>query len=177
MSVRPVNWRAITARNRDNPINRRPPTRFPYLEEIMRDPAVQMALDQAWRDTNANTVPVTAAAEQGGWIYMDLQTGRLTILRQQNPLLAPRRPGENQPGAFSILLDPPPIVPGSVVVAQFHTHPSVPFTGASGTDRQLGNLYGVPGIVRGRGTQYDFTGPERRVDQLSTARSNPGFPR
>ena len=176
MAVRPNNWRAIVARNRDNPINRRPPTRFPYVEEIMRDPAVIAALDQAWRDTNADTIPVTAAAEQGGWIYMNLQTGRLTILRQSNPLRPPLRPGENQQGAFNISLDPCPIVAGSVLVASFHTHPSVPFSGASDPDRNLGRLHGVPGIVRGRGGQYDFTGPERRAGDFNSASRHPGFP-
>ena len=176
MSVRPQNWRAIIARNRDNPINRRPPTRFPYVEEVMRDPRVRAALDQAWRDTNADTIPVTAAAEQGGWVYMNLQTGALTIVRQNNPLLAPPRPAANQRGAFNIALDPCPAIAGSVLVAYFHTHPSVPFTGASDIDRQLGPMHGVPGIVRGRGERYDFTGPERRAGDFSAAHRYPGFP-
>jgi hypothetical protein len=176
MASRPFNWRAIVARNRDNPVNRRPPTRFPYLEEIMRDPTVIAALDVAWHDTNADVIPVTNASEQGGWIYMDLQTGRLTVRRQVNPLLAPRRPGENQPGAFTISLEQCPILSGSVLVGIFHTHPTVPFTGASDPDRALGPIQGVPGIVRGRDGQYDFTGPERRAGDFSSARRFPGFP-
>jgi hypothetical protein len=176
MPPRPQNWRQIVARNRDNPINRHPPTRFPYLEEIMRDRQVARAVDQAWTETNADVVPVAAAAEQGGWIYMNLRTGCLTIVRQNNALRAPRRPGQNQPGAFQIALEPCPTVPGSVLVAYFHTHPSVPFTGASDTDRQLGGQHGVPGIVRGREFRYDFTGPERRAGDFHTAGRYPGFP-
>ena len=176
MSVRPRNWRAIVARQGDNPINRHSPTRFPYLEEIMRDPGVVAALDLAWRDTNADTIPVTTAAEQGGWIYMNLRTGRLTIIRKRNQLGPPGRPGENQTGYLSIHLDPCPVVAGSVLVATFHTHPSVPFTGASDTDRALGTSQGVPGIVRGRNGQYDFTGPERRAGDFASAGRYPGFP-
>jgi hypothetical protein len=176
MSPRPQNWRQIVARNRDNPINRAPPSRFPYLEELMRDPQVIRALDQAWRDTNADVIPVTAASEQGGWIYMNLRTGRLTIIRKDNPLLPPERPGENQRGAFKIRLDPCVIVPGSILVACFHTHPSVPFTGSDGDDRDLGVQYGVPGIIRGRNIQYDFVGPERRAGDFHTAARFPGFP-
>lgn len=142
----------------------------------MHDPTVITALNEAWRDTNADTIPVTAAAEHGGWIYMNLRTGRLTIIRQRNPLRPPRRPGENQQGAFSISLDPCPIVSGSVLVAYFHTHPSVPFSGADDVDRDLGTLHGVPGIVRGRDGQYDFTGPERRAGDFNTAGRYPGFP-
>lgn len=176
MSFRPLNWRSIIARNRDNPVNRHPPTRFPYLEEIMRDLTVISALDSAWRDTNADVIPVTNAAEQGGWIYMNLRTGVLIVRRQSNPLRPPRRAGENQQGAFNIALDPCPTVPGFVLVAVFHTHPTVPFTGASDTDRQLGTAYGVPGIVRGRDGLYDFTGPERRAGNFSSAWQFPGFP-
>ena len=176
MSGIPTNWRVITARSHDNPINRRPPARFPYLEEIMRDPIVTAALAQAWRDTNADIVPVTAASEQGGWIYMNLRTGRTTVMRKNNPLRPPARPGENQRGAFDIALDPCPIVPGSILVAYFHTHPTVPFTGASDPDRQLGRLHGLPGIVRGRDGQYDFTGPERRAGVFADGWRYPGFP-
>jgi hypothetical protein len=176
MAPQPENWRQIVARNRDNPINRHPPTRFPYLEEIMRDPQVVQALDQAWRETNADTIPVTAACEQGGWIYMNLRTGRLTIRRQDNRLRRPARPGQNQGGAFDISLDPCPTVNGSILVAYFHTHPSVPFTGASDPDRALGGQHGVPGIVRGREGRYDFTGPERRAGDFRSAERYPGFP-
>jgi hypothetical protein len=176
MSVRPSNWRAIGGRRADNPINRCPPTRFPYLEEIMRDPAVVAALDLAWRDTNADIVPVISAAEQGGWIYMNLRTGRLTIIRKENRLGPANRPGENQQGYLNINLNSPQLIAGSVVVAIFHTHPSVPFTGASDPDRALDTFHGVPGIIRGRDGQYDFTGPERRAGDFQSAARYPGFP-
>src|SRR4051794_8097956 len=84
MSVQPANWREIHARGRTNPINRQPPTRFPYVDEILRDLTVQNAIQQAWRDTNADADPITAACEQGGWIYMDLRSGRLSIRRKAN---------------------------------------------------------------------------------------------
>jgi hypothetical protein len=161
---------------RDNPINRQPPGRFPYLDELMADAQVRAALDTAWRDTNADTIPVTAGCEQGGWIYMDLRTGRLTIVRQPNSLGAPAAPGQNQRGAFCINLGTPPRRPGAAIVGQFHTHPSVPFTGASDGDRALGGQYGVPCIVRGRNNQYDYTGTPRRSGTLADAARNPGYP-
>src|SRR5262245_24514875 len=138
-----ANWQHDPNR-RDNPINRRPPTRFPYLSELMRNGTVLAALDQAWRDTNADVRPIQNASEQGGWIYMNMRTGQLTIVRKDNPLGPPTRPGTNQQGYLTIDLNNPPRVADSVVVANFHTHPSEPFTGASGDDRQINSRYGVP---------------------------------
>lgn len=177
MSWRPPDWREIVRRRQSNPINRRPPTRFPYVDELMIDPRVIAALELAWLDTNADGDRVTAGCEQGGWIYMNLQTGQLTILRKHNELLPPERPGLNQRGAFNICLDNPPLVAGSVVVANFHTHPSIPFTGPSGDDFQLADHYGVPGIVRGRNGAVEFTGRfPFRCGDFRTANRWPGYP-
>lgn len=124
--VRPPNAAAIIAEERrlarTNPINRRNPTRAPFVQELLRDPVVQAALDQAWRDTQADDSAHgnPNAREQGGWIYLNLRTGQLTI----------RRSRRYPPNRFSISLDPPDIVEGSAVVGTFHTHPSDPFAPA-----------------------------------------------
>jgi hypothetical protein len=141
----------------------------------MADPDVQAALDLAWTQTHADVVPVTAAVEQGGWIYMDLRSGRLHIERKYNALGQPRGPGQNEEGAFNIDLNYPPVVPGSCVVAMFHTHPSFPFTGCSDYDLQLGEQFGVPGIVRGRDHHRDFHGIPRRSG-FAEAAQHPRFP-
>jgi hypothetical protein len=170
-----ANWQTDSMR-RDNPINRHPPTRFPYLSELMRDPTVLSALDLAWHDTNADVRPITMASEQGGWIYMNIVTGRISIERKANPLGQPTNDGTNQQGYLTIDLHDPTRVPGSVVVANFHTHPSNPFTGASDQDRQVTSGYGVPGIVRGQNAAYSMTGTPRRFGNFATALQNPGYP-
>jgi hypothetical protein len=133
-------------------------------------------LDQAWRDTNADVIPVTAGVEQGGWIYMNLRTGQLTIVRKPNVLRAEPGAGQNQCGAFDISLSNPPAMSGSALVGIFHTHPSVPFTGASDADIQLGDQQGVPGIVRGRNSALDYTGTPKRTGTLTEASRYSGFP-
>ncbi|MEO5858740.1 MAG: hypothetical protein ABIR33_07310 [Pyrinomonadaceae bacterium] len=140
----------------------------------MRDPTVLSALDAAWRDTNADVIPIVAAVEQGGWIYMDLRSGRISIARKDNRLQAPRGQGGNQAGYADIDLNNPPTVAGSIVVANFHTHPMTPFGGASDPDIQLANGYGVPGIVRGQNNAYDMTGTMRRIGPFTNP--TPGYP-
>jgi len=62
-------------------------------------------------------------------------------------------------------------------VANFHTHPSAPFTGPSGDDYQIAESYGVPGIVRGRNGDVRFTGRfEFRTGTIHTASRWPGYP-
>ena len=52
------------------------------------------------------------ALEEGGWIFFDGTTGEILVPRQATGQQA------------SIDLASPPIVPGSVVVGKFHTHPN-----------------------------------------------------
>jgi hypothetical protein len=170
-----ANWQSDPIR-RDNPINRHPPRRFPFLSELMRDASVLDQINRAWRDTNADVRPIIMASEQGGWIYMDMTTGRLTFRRKDNPLGPPTTDGTNQRGYLTIDLNNPPTVAGSVVIANFHTHPSDPFTGASDPDRQLNSGYGVPGIVRGQGGAYSMTGTPKRIGNFNNALQYPGYP-
>ena len=80
------------------------------IVELLNDPLVQQALEQAWLDS----LPDDPAArhEEGGWIYQDVATGAITVRR-------------SAAGARALLdLDTPVLVSGSVVVATFHTHPN-----------------------------------------------------
>lgn len=103
-------------------------------------------------------------------------------MRKFNPLGPAPRPGQNQQGYLSIDLRNPPIVAGSVVVGNVHTHPSNPFTGPSGephlltADYGCGMRDGVSGIVRGRGEQYGFIGPEHRSVSFHNAARFPQYP-
>jgi proteasome lid subunit RPN8/RPN11 len=163
---RPANWRSIVRRAETNPINRRPPTRAPYVEELLRTEIVQQALDDAWHDTHADDSAHgnPQAIEQGGWIYMDVRTGRLTIRRARATSYQ------------HIMLDQPDVVEGSTIVAVFHTHPADPFTGASDPDRQLAEgVEGVPSIVLGRNSQIDIVGPDRRAGEWRTSSRVPGW--
>src|SRR5436309_5416184 len=84
--------------------------RAPTVTELLNDPTIQQALEQAWVDS----LPADPARrhEEGGWIYMETAKGALSIRR------APA-------GARSMVnLSTPPIIPGSVVVGIFHTHPN-----------------------------------------------------
>jgi hypothetical protein len=82
----------------------------PTGAELLNEPVVQQALQQAWVDS----LPAdpTQRHEEGGWIYMDPTTGAISIRRAAA-------------GARATLdLNTPAVVLGSVVVATFHTHPN-----------------------------------------------------
>ena len=82
----------------------------PTVTDLLNHLAVQQMLEQAWTDS----MPSDALKrhEEGGWIYFDTTTGAITHRR------APA-------GAESFLdLSNAPILPGSTVVATFHTHPN-----------------------------------------------------
>src|SRR4051812_24993779 len=82
----------------------------PKISELLRAPIVQQALEQAWLDSEPGNV--RRRHEEGGWVYADTTSGSLSITRAL-------------PGAQAMLdLSAPPLVPGSVVVATFHTHPN-----------------------------------------------------
>jgi hypothetical protein len=128
----------------------------PTATELLNHPLVQQALEEAWVDSSPSG-PLNRH-EEGGWIYMDAVTGALTIRR------APA-------GAQAMLdLNTPAIVPGSVVVATFHTHPN-PSTegwepGPSRADTQSAWLLGVPCLIRADNGIY-ATGPDSRRGGLT----------
>jgi hypothetical protein len=137
------------------------PTRAPTAAEMLADPGVQMALDQAWADSQPGDL---VRHEEGGWFYLDLATRRLTILR------APR--GQQ----FTIDPDHPPSVAGAVVVVVFHTHPNPTAEGwnpgPSGFDQMNDALNGVPDLIRADNGTY-FSGPDTRRGGLG---GGPGYP-
>src|SRR5262245_16550474 len=72
----------------------------PTVAELLRDPDVQRALEQAWVDS----LPDDPAQrhEEGGWIYMDTTTGAI----------AARRAAAG--GRATLDLNTPPVVSGAV---------------------------------------------------------------
>jgi hypothetical protein len=115
-----------------------PPTRPPTADELLADPVVQQALEQAWTDSQPED-PL-ARHEEGGWIYLDMKMGLLIIHRA--------RPS----AAAGIDLTNPPVVSGLVVVGKFHTHPNPIAEGwnprPSASDQYFDALHGVPDLIR-----------------------------
>jgi hypothetical protein len=134
----------------------------PTAAELLNEPAVQQALEQAWADS-LPADPVQRH-EEGGWIYLDTMTGALSVHR------APA-------GAQAILdLGSPSAVPGSLVVATFHTHPNPSAEGwdpgPSQADTQSAWLFGVPCLIRADDGVHT-TGPASRRGGLA---GGPGYP-
>jgi hypothetical protein len=129
-----------------------PPTRPPTAAELLNDPVVLQAIEQAWIDSLANDP--AQRHEEGGWIYIDLKTGDLLIKR------APRG------GQFAIDLDNPPAVAGSVVVGIFHTHPNPSAegwtTGPSASDQACDTRDGIPDLIRADDGVHLSGPPSRR---------------
>ncbi len=134
----------------------------PTAAELSNDPTVQQALEQSWVDS----LPADPARrhEEGGWVYLDTTTGTISVRR------APA-------GSQAVLdLNTPPIVPGSVVVATFHTHPNPSSEGwtpgPSAADTQSAWLLGVPCLIRAEDGVH-VTGPDARRGGLA---GGPGYP-
>jgi hypothetical protein len=133
----------------------------PTAAELLRAPAVQQALEDAWQ--NSLSHDPLLRHEEGGWIYAEVGTGA-TIRRAPS-------------GQRAMLdLNHPPTVSGSVVVATFHTHPSPSVEGwnpgPSIDDTQSAWLLGVPCLIRADDGIH-ITGPGSRRGGLS---GEPGFP-
>jgi hypothetical protein len=123
----------------------------PTAEELLKHPIVQQALDQAWADSLPGNPQ--QRHEEGGWVYMDVQTGSLFIRR------APAG------GRAQLDLRSPPLVPGSVVVGKFHTHPNPSAegweTGPSPSDILVDAQHGVPDLIRADDGMH-LSGPSSR---------------
>jgi len=146
------------------PIGRPRPSRPPTVFELLDAPVVRTALDQAWVNSRANDPNL--AHEEGGWIYMDVATGLVCVR-----LVPSGRYG-------SVQLGYPPVVPGSVVVASFHTHPNPDFPGPStveGGDLDLQRDRGVPGIIRAVNGIHVY-GLEARRGEWRLSSRIPGLP-
>jgi hypothetical protein len=134
----------------------------PTITDLLNEQVVQQALDDAWRDSRAGD-PLLRH-EEGGWIYLDTASGAVVLRR------APA-------GAQTTLdLSTPPLVPGAVVVATFHTHPNPSSegweSGPSPEDTHSAWLFGVPCLIRADDGTH-ATGPTSRRGGLT---GGPGYP-
>ncbi|HBL61889.1 MAG TPA: hypothetical protein DDZ80_26805, partial [Cyanobacteria bacterium UBA8803] len=131
----------------------------PDYNTLIADPTVQAALTTAWTNSNpAVPGPGTTQHEEGGWIYLNLITGNISVTPQTSG------------GQAAINLSNPPIVADSIVVGMFHTHPNLGpgwAPGPSPADQRLDAQDGVPDIVVGSpsppATTYYQSGPSRRL--------------
>jgi hypothetical protein len=134
----------------------------PTTADLLNDPVVRQALEDAWRDS----LPTDPARrhEEGGWVYADTMSGAITVTRAAAGTTA------------NIDLNNPPVIPGSVVVATFHTHPNPSDegwgSGPSSDDTQSADILGVPCLIRADDGIHT-TGPDSRRGGLT---GPPGFP-
>jgi hypothetical protein len=134
----------------------------PTAPELLNHPTVQQAIDQAWADS----LPADPARrhEEGGWIYMDVTTGQITVRRAASG------------GQAAVDLSHPPAIPGSVVVSKFHTHPNPTAEGwnpgPSEADMRVDAVHGVPDLIRADNGVY-VSGPSSRRGGLA---GGPGYP-
>ena len=139
-----------------------PPSQAPTAAELLADPVVQAALDQAWADSLSHD-PLHRH-EEGGWVYLDTTTGTISIRRA---------PTGDQ---TRLDLNNPPLVVGSVVVATFHTHPNPTTEGwepsPSPDDQHWAQVSGVPWLIQADDGTY-VTGPMSRRGGLA---GDPGYP-
>jgi len=134
----------------------------PTAAELLVDPTVRAALEDAWNASMADD-PANRH-EEGGWLYIDVTSGAKQVRRAV--------PG----GQSQLDLDSPPMVPGCVVVATFHTHPNPTSEGwdpgPSDADTQSADILGVPCLIRADDGIH-VTGPPSRRGGLQ---GGPGFP-
>lgn len=139
-----------------------PPLRPPTGDELRGNAVVLQAMEDAWAASLPNDPALRH--EEGGWIYMDLTTGVLTI----------RRAPAGQRAQLAI--GNPPLVTGCLVVGTFHTHPNPSAEGwdpgPSEVDQAVHNQLGVPGLIRADDGVH-VTGPASRRRGFV---GGPGFP-
>lgn len=134
----------------------------PTTSELLNDPTARHALELAWIDSQPGDPALRH--EEGGWIYVDLTTGQITVCRAS-------------PGGRGVLdLSTPVLVDGSVVVGTFHTHPNPAAEGwstePSASDKISADLFGVPCLIRAEDGVHT-TGPDSRRGGLG---GGAGFP-
>jgi hypothetical protein len=128
-----------------------PPQRPPTANELLAHPAVTEALDRAWADSQPDDP--RRRHEEGGWIYMNVSTGQITIRRAPTGMQT------------AIDLSDPPLLDDSVIVGKFHTHPNPTSEGwnsrPSASDLSVDERHGVPDLVRADDGVH-LSGPESR---------------
>jgi hypothetical protein len=140
--------------------------RAPTFDELKKISVVATALDDAWKASDVGVKDaVTQAHEEGGWVFMDLIDGSFSIRRAEAT------------GTNFIKIEPFPEVENSVVVATFHTHPTlVKKPGPSSHDMQQDKRRGVPNLVAasttGKPKDYKvfLSGPAARKHLASDTR-------
>ena len=136
--------------------------KVPTAAILRNHPVVQRALAQAWADS-LPADPVHRH-EEGGWIYMNVVTGEITVERAASGSQA------------RLDLNNPPNTVDSAVVGKFHTHPNPTDEGwdpgPSDTDRRTDAVHGVPDLIRSDNGVY-VSGPDSRKGGL---RGRPGYP-
>ena len=126
------------------------PGRPPTASELLADPVVVQAMDEAWAESQSDDPE--NRHEEGGWIYMNLTTGEFTTRRATR--------GEQA----LIDLSHPPRGKG-IVVGKFHTHPNPSNEGwdpgPSSSDEIVDKRHGVPDLIRADDGVY-VSGPNSR---------------
>lgn len=134
----------------------------PTTNELTTHPLVQRALDDAWNDSWP--ADPSRRHEEGGWVFVDVASGAVSTRRAPAGLRA------------ALDLNSPPVLPGCVVVATFHTHPNPSAEGwnpgPSPADTRSPHLLGVPCIIRADDGIHT-TGPISRRGGLT---GEPRFP-
>jgi hypothetical protein len=111
--------------------------RAPNFNQLQKISVVATALQDAWKASDVGVRDlVTQPHEEGGWVFMNLIDGSFSIERAQAV------------GTNFIKVEPPPDVKDSVLVAIFHTHPTlVKKPGPSPDDLKQDKRRGVPNLV------------------------------
>ena len=124
--------------------------RAPGYDELRKSRVVLDEISAAWRASDVGVHDrVTEAHEEGGWVFMNLIDGSLSTVRA------------TPQGTNFIVVEPPPEVDNSVLVAIFHTHPHLGrFAKPSRHDRTQDDRRGVPNLVAGS------TGADPKVFQV-----------
>ena len=139
-----------------------PPKQPPTSGDLLNHPIVQEALERAWKESFPEDP--NRRHEEGGWIYMDLLSGNISIRRAPIGTQA------------ELDISNPPLLSGCVIVGTFHTHPSPSAEGwdpgPSDEDLIIHNELGLPGLLRAENGVHSF-GPISRRGGLS---GGPGYP-
>jgi hypothetical protein len=139
-----------------------PCSRAPTAAELQNNPEVQSALHQAWTDSQAGDP--AKRHEEGGWIYQNTTTGKISVRRAPAGAQA------------SLDLSHPPTLDGSVVVGKFHTHPNPTSEGwnpgPSPGDIRVDALHGVPDLIQADDGVH-VSGPDSRRGGPG---GGPGYP-
>lgn len=128
----------------------------PTAAELLANPVVQQALQDAWADSQPHDP--ARRHEEGGWVYMDVSSGKVSIRRSRSGI------------QDRIDLGQPEIVLMSVVVAKFHTHPNPTSEGwnpePSALDEYYDDLHGVPDLIVSDSGTF-VSGPDSRRGGLA----------